>query len=193
MNGTSSIPGSITDPLSVPDFPKRRSVRIPSYLQTLDNFNEGSPSGSGFTPGRRSGLEPFSVAISSNIAALTVDGTSGYLSTSCSTSGESSPVNAGPVNEVPESPASPDFSPPPRIRWNIPNSPGRKEDTIRKNKRFSLTLGVRGSASQPNLAENKLGTSIEEEGGGSGGGSGFRSGAAVGKLSELLVRSSGKK
>ena len=191
-----------------------------SYLQILEDFNEGSPSGSGFTPGQRSNLEPSSAGISGSIGALTAAGASGYLSTSFSTSGEPSPVSAGQSDGVLESPTSPEFSPPPRVRWSISDSPKRKEDTIRKKKRFSipalaiqttpvtaktnvsgtgksrrfsLILGVRGSASQPNLTESKLGTSIEEEAGGSGGGSGFRNGAAVGKLSELLARSSGKR
>ena len=190
-----------------------------SYLQILEDFNEGTPSGPGFTPGPRSNPEPSSVGISSSFGALTAAGAGGYLSTSYSTSGEPSPESAGPTEEVFESPTSPEFGPPQRVRWSIVDSPKRKEDTVRKKKRFSipalaiqtttvtaktnvsgtgksrrfsLILGARGSASQPNLIENKLGTNIEEEDGGSRG-SGFRNGAAVSKLSELLARSSGRK
>ena len=191
-----------------------------SYLQILEDFNQGTPPGSVFTPGQRSNLEPSSAGISGSFGALTAAGAGGYLSTSFSTSGEPSPESAGPTEEVFESPTSPEFSPLPRVRWSISDSPKRKEDTVRKKKRFSipalaiqtttvtaktnvsgtgksrrfsLILGVRGSASQPNLTESKLGANIEEEVGGSGGGSGFRNGAAVGKLSELLARSSGRK
>jgi len=191
-----------------------------SYLQILGDFNEGTPPGSGFAPGQRYNLEPSNAGISGSIGALTAAGTSGYLSTSISTTAEPSPESAGPTEQVFEPPTSPEFSPPPRVRWSISDSPKRKEDTVRKkkrfsipalalqtttvtaktnvsgtgkSKRFSLILGVRGSASQPNLMESKLGTNIEEEAGGSGGGSGFRNGAAVSKLSELLARSSGKK
>ncbi|KAF9651929.1 hypothetical protein BDM02DRAFT_3184175 [Thelephora ganbajun] len=191
-----------------------------SYLQILEDFNEGSPSGSGFTTGQRSNFEASSTGMNNSIGVLTAAGASGYLSTSISTSGEFSPESAEPTEDVLESPSSPEFSPPPKVRWSISASPRRKEDTIRKKKRFSmpalaiqtttvtaktnvngtgktkrfsLILGGRGSSSQPNLAENsKLRTNIEEEEEASGGDSGFRNGAAVGKLSELLARSSSK-
>ena len=157
------------------------------------------------------------MSLSNGIGALTSAGASGYLSTSISTSGEFFPENPGPPTEdAPESPTNPEFSPPQRVRWSVPASPvKRKEDTIRKkkrfsmpalaiqtttvtaktnvngpgkSKRFSLILGGRGSSSQPNLTENsKLGSNIEEEGV-NGGSSGFRNSPAVGKLSELLAR-----
>ena len=199
----------------------RPASRPRSYLQTLEDFNEGSPPGSGFATSQRSNLEVSSAGLSNSIGMLTAAGASGYLSTSISTTGEFFPERAEPTEEVLESPTSPEFSPPPRVRWGISASPPRrKEDTVRKkkrfsmpalaiqttnvtaktnvsgtgkSKRFSLILGGRGSSSQPNLVENRLGTGIEEEAGGSGGGSGFRNGAAIGRLSELLARSSGKK
>lgn len=191
-----------------------------SYLQILEDFNGGGPSGSGFSAGQRSNLEVSSLGMNDGIGALTAVGASGYLSTSMSTSGEFSPESAEPVEDVVESPTSPEFSPPPRVRWNVSASPRRKEDTVRrkkrfsmpalaiqtttvttktnpngagKYKRFSLILGGKGSSSQPNLAENKLGTNLEEEEGGDGsGGGGFGSGTAVGRLSELLARGSNK-
>ena len=199
----------------------RPPSRPRSYLQILGDFNEGSPPGSGFTTGQRSNLEASSVGVSNSIGALTAAGASGYLSTSISTSGEFFPESAEPVEDVFESPTNPEFNPPPRVRWSISASPKRKEDTVRKkkrfsmpalaiqtttvtakanvsgtgkSKRFSLILGGRGSYSQPNLVENgRLGAGIEEEEGGNGRGSGFRNGAAVGKLSELLARNSNKK
>ena len=192
-----------------------------SYLQILEDFNEGSPPGSGFTTGQKSILEPPSAGMSSSIGMLTAAEASGNLSTSRSTSGEFFPSSAEPTEDMFESPTSPDFNPPPRVRWSVPASPRRKEDTVRRKKRFSmpalaiqtttvtaktntsgtgrsrrfsLILGGRGSSSQPNLtANNKLETNIEEESPDGGGGSGFSNGAAVGKLSELLARSSSKK
>ena len=192
-----------------------------SYLQILEDFNEGSPPGSGFTTGQRSNLGASTAGISGSVGVLAAAGVNGYLSTPMSASSEFFPEGTEPAEEAIESPTSPDFSPPPRVRWNVSASPRRKEDTVRrkkrfsmpalaiqtttvtaktnisgsgKSKRFSLILGGRGSSSQPNLVGgSKLGTNIEEEAGGSGGGSGFRNGAAVGKLSELLARSSSKK
>ena len=189
-----------------------------SYLQILEDFNEGSPPGAGSTAGRTSDLEPSGVGVNNVIGGLTAAGASGYLSTSISTSGEFSPESAELTDNVPESPTSPDLSPPPKVRWSVPASQKRREDTVRrkkrfsmpalaiqtttvttqtnaggngKSKRFSLILGGRGSSSQPNLMGNsRLGTNIEEEEGGSGG-SGFR-GSAVGKLSELLARNTRK-
>ena len=189
----------------------KQPPRPRSYLQILEDFNEGSPSGPGVTPGRINNLETSSAGVN-GIGALTAAEASGFLSTSMSTSGEFSPESAEPTEDVFESPTSPEFCPPPRVRWSVSASPKRREDTVRKkkrfsmpalaiqtttvttntsangsgkSKRFSLILGGRGSSSQPNLTENnRLGTSIEEEVGDSG----FRSGAA-GKLSELLARS----
>jgi len=189
-----------------------------SYLQILEDFNEDSPSGSGFTTGQRSNFEASSMGMNS-IGGLTAAGASGYLSASTPTSGEFFPESTEPVEDVFDSTTSPELSPPPRIRWSISASPKRREDTVRKkkrfsmpalaiqtttvtaktnvngnskSKRFSLILGGRGSSSQPNLtANNKLGTNIEEEGTSSGG-NGFRNSPAVGKLSELLARSPGK-
>ena len=191
-----------------------------SYLQILEDFNQGSPSGSVFTTGQGGNPEASSVGVNNSIGALPSAGASGYLSTSISTSGEFFPESAGPTEDAPESPTSPEFGPPQRVRWSVPALPKRKEDTVRKkkrfsmpalaiqtttvtaktnvngtgkSKRFSLILGGRGSSSQPNLTENsRLGTNKEEEEGVNGGGGGFRNGAAVGKLSELLARSPSK-
>lgn len=188
-----------------------------SYLQILGDFNEGSPPGSGFTAGQTSYLEPSSAGVKDGIGSFTTAGASGYLSTSMSTSGEFSPESAELTENMLESPTSPELIPPPRVRWNVSASPKRREDTVRrkkrfsmpalaiqtatvttktnsggngKSKRFSLILGGRGSSSQPNLMDNsRLGTNIEEEG--TSGGNGFR-GGAVGKLSELLARNPGK-
>ena len=188
-----------------------------SYLQILGDFNEGSPSEPGFTASRTSDLEPSSVGVNNEIGGLATAGASGYLSTSISTSGEFSPASGEPTENVFESPTSPELSPPPKVRWSVSASPKRREDTVRKKKRFSmpalaiqtttvatrtsgggngksrrfsLILGGRGSSSQPNLTENsRLGANIEE--GGSNGGGGF-GGSAVGKLSELLARNPGK-
>lgn len=192
----------------------KQPPRPRSYLQILEDFNEGSPSGSGVITGQTNNLEAPSVGVN-GIGALTAAEASGFLSTSMSTSGDFSPESAEPTEDVFESPTSPEFSPPPRVRWSVSASPKRREDTVRrkkrfsmpalaiqtttvttktdangsgKSKRFSLILGGRGSSSQPNLTENnRLGASIEEEEGNTGD-SGFRSGAA-GKLSELLARS----
>ena len=192
-----------------------------SYLQILEDFNGGGPSGSGFSAGQRSILEVSSIGMNDGIGALTAAGASGYLSTSMSTSGEFSPESAEPVEDVVESPTSPEFSPPLRVRWSVSASPKRKEDTVRrkkrfsmpalaiqtttvtaktdpngagKSKRFSLILGGKGSSSQPNLMESRLDTNLEEEGegGDGGGGGGLGSGTAIGKLSELLARASSK-
>ena len=212
--------------LDTPAYSRNASPRIRikppprprSYLQILEDFNEGSPSGSGFVTGQTSNFEASSVGVNNNIGALTAAGASGFLSTSISTSGEFSPESADPTDDVFESPTSPELSPPPKIRWSISASPKRREDTVRKkkrfsmpalaiqtttvitktnangngkSKRFSLILGGRGSSSQPNLmGSSRLGTNVEEEEG-SNGGSGLRTGA-VGKLSELLARSPGK-
>ena len=184
-----------------------------SYLQILGDFNEGSLPGSVFTAGQRSNLEVSSVGMSNGIGAQTSAGASGYLSTSMSTSGEF------PPEDVFESPTSPELSPPPRVRWSVSALPKRKEDTVRrkkrfsmpalaiqtttvtaktnvsgigKSRRFSLILGGRGSSSQPNLTENKLNTNVEEDEGVDSRGSGFRNGAAIGRLSELLARTSSK-
>lgn len=212
--------------LDTPAYSRNASPRIRikppprprSYLQILEDFNEGSPSGSGFVTGQTSNFEASSVGVNNNIGALTAAGASGFLSTSISTSGEFSPESADPTDDVFESPTSPELSPPPKIRWSISASPKRREDTVRKkkrfsmpalaiqtttvitktnangngkSKRFSLILGGRGSSSQPNLmGSSRLGTNVEEEEG-SNGGSGLRTGA-VGKLSELLARSPSK-
>ena len=197
----------------------RPPSRPRSYLQILENFNEGSPSGSGFATSQRSNLEVSSSGVNNSIGVLNSVGANGYLSTSISTSGEFSPESAEPTEDVLESPTVPEFTPLPKVRWSVSTSPKRREDTVRKKKRFSmpalaiqtttvtaktnangtgksrrfsLILGGKGSFSQPNLTQNRLGTNIEEEEGASDGGSGFRNGVAVGKLSELLVRNSGK-
>lgn len=196
----------------------RPPSRPRSYLQILENFNEGSPSGSGFTTVQRSNLEVSSADVNNSIGASISAGASGYLSTSISTSCEFSPESAEPTEGVLESPTTQEFSPPPRIRWSLPVSPKRREDTVRKkkrfsvpalaiqtttvtartnangvgkSKRFSLILGGKGSSSQPNLTGDRLGAGIEEEEGGGGEGNGSRNSAAVGKLSELLTRNSG--
>lgn len=189
-----------------------------SYLQILEDFNEGSPSGPGFIADQTSNPEPSGVDANSGIGGLTAAGASGYLSTSISTSGEFPLESVELTENLFGSPTSPELSPPPRVRWSVPASPKRKEDTIRrkkrfsmpalaiqtttvttktnasgngKSRRFSLILGGRGSYSQPNLTGNsRLGTNIEEEEGNSVGG-GF-GGSAVGKLSELLARNPGK-
>jgi FYVE/RhoGEF/PH domain-containing protein 5/6 len=186
-----------------------------SYLQILEDFNEGSPSGSGFTTGQTSNLEVSNVGVNISIGALTAAGASGFLSTSMSTSGDLSPASAGPTEDVLESPITPELSPPPKVRWSVPASPKRREDTIRRRKRFSmpalaiqttpvttktnasgngrsrrfsLILGGRGSSSQPNLTESsRLGTNTEEVEGNNPGNR-FRTSAAV-RLSELLARS----
>ena len=187
-----------------------------SYLQILEDFSEGSPSGSGFPTSREGNLEVSGAGVNDGMGSA---GVNGYLSTSISTSGELSPESAEPVEDVLESPTSPEFSPSPKVRWSVSVSPKRKEDTVRKkkrfsmpalaiqttnvtaktnangtskSKRFSLILGGKGSSSQPNLTEDKLGTNVEEEVGTSGGGNRFRNSAAVGKLSELLARSPSK-
>lgn len=192
------------------------SPRPRSYLQIAGDYNEGGPSGSGVAAGRASNLGPSSVGVNNGIGGLTTAGASECLSTSISTSGEFIPASAEPTENMSESPTSPELSPPPKIRWSVPASPKRREDTVRrkkrfsmpalaiqtttvttktnaggngKSKRFSLILGGRGSFSQPNLTENsRLGTNIEE-GSDRGGGYG---GSAVGKLSELLARNLGK-
>lgn len=167
----------------------RPPSRPRSYLQILENFNEGSPSGSGFTTDKRSNLEVSSVGVNNGIGALTSAGASGYLSTSISTTGEFFPESVEPTGDALESPSIPEFSSPPRVRWSISASPKRREDTIRKKKRFSmpvlaiqattvtaktnanetgksrrflLILGGKGSSSQPNLTENRLSTNVEE-------------------------------
>ena len=195
------------------------SLRPRSYLQTLEDFDKGSPPNSRFTTGQRSILEVSSIGMNNSVGALTPGGASGYLSTSISTSGELSPGNAGPTEDVLESPISPEFSPPLKVRWRISASPKRKEDTVRKkkrfsmpalaiqtttvtaktnangtgkSKRFSLILGGRGSSSQPNLTGDRLGTNVEEEEGTGGGGNGSRNSPAVGRLSDLLARSQSK-
>ena len=204
--------------LDSPGFGRNASPRVRirppsrprSYLQILEDFNEGSPPEPGFVAGQGG----------NSIGTLTAAGASGNLSTSMSTSGEFFPESAGPTEEVLESPTSPYFIPPPRVRWDISASQKRKEDTVRrkkrfsmpalaiqtttvtaktnvsgagKSRRFSLILGGRGSSSQPNLTENRLETNIEEEPNNSSRGSGFRNGAAVGRLSELLARNSSRK
>jgi len=191
-----------------------------SYLQIPQDFNnEGSPSDMGFPTGHRSILEVSSIGMNNSVGALTPAGASGFLSTSISTSGDFSPENVETAEDVLESPTSPEFSSPLKVRWSISASPKRREDTVRKKKRFSmpalaiqttnvtaktnshgsgksrrfsLILGGRGSSSQPNLTEGRLGTNVEEDEGTGVGGGGFRNSAAVGKLSELLARSPGK-
>ena len=214
---------SFDNPLPGRNASPRVRIRPPSrprsYLQILEDFSEGSPTGSGFTTGQRSNLEPSSAGMNNSIGTLATAGASGYLSTSISTSGDLSPESAEPTDDMFESPTGPEFSPPPKVRWRVSDSPKRGEDTVRrkkrfsmpalaiqnttvtaktnvsgngKSKRFSLVLGGRGSSSQPNLTESsRLGISMEEEDR-SGGNSGSRNGA-IGKLTELLARSPGKK
>jgi FYVE, RhoGEF and PH domain containing 5/6 len=182
-----------------------------SYLQILEDFNESGLPEPGFTPGQTSNPEPASVSVNDGIGGLTAAGASGYLSTSISTSGEFSPESVEPTENLFELPTGPELSPPSKVRWSVSASPRRREDTVRrkkrfsmpalaiqtttvttktnagvngKSRRFSLILGGRGSYSQPNLTENsRLGTNIEEE----------ERSSAVGKLSELLTRNPGKK
>ena len=59
----------------------RPSSRPRSYLQTPENFNEGSPSRSEFTISQRSNLEVSSADVNNSIGALTSAGASEYLST----------------------------------------------------------------------------------------------------------------
>lgn len=194
----------------------KQPPRPRSYLQILEDFDKGGPPGSGFPAGQASNLENSSVGVHNNTSRLSAGGAGGFPSTSVLTLGEVS-SGEGHTEDVFESPTSPEYSLPQRVRWSVSVSPKRREDTIRKKKRFSmpalaiqtttvttktntngngrpkrfsLSLGGRGSSSQPNLMESGgMGTNAEEVR--SGGGSKVRTGAA-GKLSELLARSPSK-
>ena len=94
------------------------SLRPRSYLQILEDFDKGSPLNPGFTTGQRSILEVSSTGMNNSVGASTSGSTSGYLSTSISTSVELSPRNAGPTADMLESPTSPEFNSPLKVRWS---------------------------------------------------------------------------